>query len=165
MITTLSFYLYAIPVFLKTLVTTSYALLVYFVLHVESPRINEAKYCINWHVVCKYTCIKTQQISFLAFFIHATFVWTWSIWRYWKVKGWRAFLTSPDITITICQQCLRDRYQATGTVKDRCRFGQPRMGAGLKIQLTSIVYRQYLHRRYPFHPATVSVRRIVGLKG
>ena len=38
-------------------------------------------------------------------------------------------------------QCLRDLYQATGTVKDRCRSGQPRITTGVKSQLTSIVYR------------------------
>ena len=37
-------------------------------------------------------------------------------------------------------QCLRDCYQATGTVKDRRRYGQPRMATGVKSQLTSIVY-------------------------
>ena len=62
-------------------------------------------------------------------------------------------------------QRLRDRYQAAGTVKDRRRSGQPRMAPGVKNQLTSIVYRRYLHRRYPFRPATVSARRIVGLQG
>ena len=45
-------------------------------------------------------------------------------------------------------QRLRDRYQATGTVKDRSRFGQPRMATGVKRQPTLIVYRRYLHRRY-----------------
>ena len=50
----------------------------------------------------------------------------------------------------------RDRYQATGTVNDRRRFGQPRMATGVKRQLTSIVYRRYLHRRYPFWSAMVS---------
>ena len=60
-------------------------------------------------------------------------------------------------------QRLRDRYQATGTVKDRRRSSQPKMATGFKRQLTSIVYRRYLHRRYPFRPATVSARRIVGL--
>ena len=62
-------------------------------------------------------------------------------------------------------QCLRDRYQATGTVKDRHRSGQPRMATGVKSQLTSIVYRRYLPQRYPFQLATVSARRIVGLQG
>ena len=38
-------------------------------------------------------------------------------------------------------QRLINRYQATGTVKDRCWFGQPRMATGVKRQLTSIVYR------------------------
>ena len=62
-------------------------------------------------------------------------------------------------------QHLRDRYQATWTVKDQHRSGQPRMATGVKSQLTSIVYQQYLHQRYPFRPATVSARRIVGLGG
>ena len=62
-------------------------------------------------------------------------------------------------------QRLRDRYQATGTVKDRCRSSHQRMATGAKRQLTSIVYRRYLHRRYPFQPATVSARRIKGLQG
>ena len=62
-------------------------------------------------------------------------------------------------------QRLRDRYQATGTVKDRRRSWQPRMSTGVKSQVTSIVYRRYLHRRYPFRLGTISARRIVGLKG
>ena len=44
-------------------------------------------------------------------------------------------------------QCLRDCHQATGTVKDRRRPGQPRMATGVKKQLTAIMYRRYLHRR------------------
>ena len=62
-------------------------------------------------------------------------------------------------------QRLRHRFQATGTFKDRRRSSQPRMATGVKRQLTSIVYRRYLHRRYPFRSATVSARRIVGLQG
>ena len=62
-------------------------------------------------------------------------------------------------------QRLRDRYQATGTVKARRRSGQPRMATSVKWQLMSIVYRRYLHRRYPFGPATVSAKRIVGFQG
>ena len=61
-------------------------------------------------------------------------------------------------------QRLSDRYQATGTVKDQHRFDQPRIASGIKRQLTLIVYQRYLHRRYPFRPATVSARRIVGLQ-
>ena len=53
---------------------------------------------------------------------------------------------------------LRDRFQATGAVKDRCRSSKPRMATGIKRQLTSIVYQRYLHRRYQFLPAIVSVR-------
>ena len=56
-------------------------------------------------------------------------------------------------------QRLRDRYQATGTVKDRRRSGHPRMATSVKRQLTLIVYRRYLHRRYPFRSAIVSARR------
>ena len=41
---------------------------------------------------------------------------------------------------------LRDRYQATGTVKDRRRSSQPRTATGVKRQLTLIVYRRNLHR-------------------
>ena len=62
-------------------------------------------------------------------------------------------------------QRLRNRYQAIGTVKDRHRSGQPRMATAVKRQLTSIVYRRYLHRRCPFRLATVSAKRIVGLHG
>ena len=40
-------------------------------------------------------------------------------------------------------QRLRDRYQATGTVKDRRRSGQPKMATGVKRSLTLIVYRRY----------------------
>ena len=36
-------------------------------------------------------------------------------------------------------QRLRDRYQATGTVKDRRRFGQPRMATGVKRQLRRVL--------------------------
>ena len=62
-------------------------------------------------------------------------------------------------------QRLRDCYQATGTVKDQHRFGQQRMAIDVKRQLSWIMYQRYLHRQYPFRPATVSVRRIVGLQG
>ena len=62
-------------------------------------------------------------------------------------------------------QRLRHRFLATGTVKDRRRSGQPRMATGVMRQLTSFMYQRYLHRQYPFWPATVSARRIVGLHG
>ena len=38
-------------------------------------------------------------------------------------------------------QHLRDRYQATGTAKDRRRSGQPRIATDVNRQLTSIVYQ------------------------
>ena len=55
-------------------------------------------------------------------------------------------------------QRLRDRYQATGTVKDQRRSGQPKMATDVKMQLMLIVYRRYLHRRYPVWLADVSAR-------
>ena len=45
------------------------------------------------------------------------------------------------------------------------RSGQPIMPTSVKRQRTSIVYRRYLHRRYPFRPATASARRTEGLQG
>ena len=62
-------------------------------------------------------------------------------------------------------QRLSDHYQATGTVKDRRRSGQPKIATGVKRQLTFIEYRRYLHQRYPFCPASVSARRKVRLLG
>ena len=62
-------------------------------------------------------------------------------------------------------QRLRDRFKATGTVKDRRRSSQPRMATGVKRQLTLTVYRRCLHRQYLFLPIFVSARRIVGLQG
>ena len=41
------------------------------------------------------------------------------------------------------KQHLRDHYQASWTVKDRHRSGQPRMATTVKRQLTSIVYLRY----------------------
>ena len=52
---TLCFFLYPILVFLKTLVTTSYASLVYYALHMAFPNINDAKEFIISRVDCKYT--------------------------------------------------------------------------------------------------------------
>ena len=62
------------------------------------------------------------------------------------------------------KQRLKDRYKATATVKNRRRSGQPRISTAVKTALTLIIYRRYLHRRYPFQLATVSARRIAGLQ-
>ena len=64
----------------------------------------------------------------------------------------------------LTKQRLRDRYQGTGTVKVRRRSGQHRMATDVKSQVTSIVYRRYLHRRYPLWLGTDSARRIIGLQ-
>ena len=60
---------------------------------------------------------------------------------------------------------LRGRYQATGTVKDRRRSGQPRMANGVKTATYVDVYRRYLQRRYPSQLVTVSARLLVGFQG
>ena len=132
-----------------------------------SPLINKAKYFIISHVACKYTCTKTQQFSLLAFLFMSRLS---EHERSGALGMLKAGVRVSDVAkyhkyhpSTI--QRLRDRYQATGTAKDRRRSGQPRMATGVKRQLTSIVYRRYLHRLYPFRPATFSARRIVGLHG
>ena len=121
MITIFCFYLYPIPVFLKTLATTSYALLVYYVLHVASPQINEAKYFIISHVACKHICIKK----------HSSFSFTALLFMP-RLSGHelsgtigmlKAGVRVSDVTrYHSCHlstiQRLRDHYQATGTVKD-----------------------------------------------
>ena len=122
MITTLCFYQYPISVFLKTLATTSYALLVYYVLHVASPRINEAKYFVISRVASKYTCIKKHN-SFS--FIALVFVPRLSEHERSGAIG----MFKADVRVSHvaryhnCHpstiQRLRDRYQATGIVKDR----------------------------------------------
>ena len=63
------------------------------------------------------------------------------------------------------KQRIRDHNQATGTVKNRHKPGKLRMATTVKWQLTSFVYRRYVHQRYLFRTAAVSARRIVGLKG
>ena len=41
--------------------------MIYYFLHVVSPRINEAKYFIISHIACRYTCIKKHSsFSFTA---------------------------------------------------------------------------------------------------
>ena len=161
MVTTDCFYLYPIPVFLKTLATTSYTSLVYNVLHVASPRIDEAKYFIISHDACKYTCItNTAVLVFIAILFMPRLS---EHERSGAIGMLKAGVRVCDVAryhnchpSTI--QRLRDRYQATGTIKDRRRSGQPRMATGVKRQLTWIVYRRYLHQRYPFRPITVSAR-------
>ena len=154
--------------FLKTLATTSYALLVYYGLHVAFPLIREAKYFIISRVACNYTCIKKHNsFSFIAllfmprFSEHERSGAIGMLKAGVHVTGVARYRNCHPSTI----QHHRDRYQATGTVKDRRRSGQPRMAAGVKSQLTSIVNRRYLHRRCPFRSATVGARRIVGFKG
>ena len=152
--------------FLKTLATTSFALQVYCVLHVASPRINETKYSIISHVACKYTCIKHNSFRFIALLFmprlseHERSGAIDMLKAGVCVSGVARYHNCHPSTL----QCLRDRYQATGTVKDKRRTGQPRMATSIKSQLTLIAYRLYLHRQLPFQLATVSARRIVIVK-
>ena len=133
-----------------------------------STRINEAKYFIISRVACKYTCIKKHN-SFS--FIASVFVPRLSEHKQsGAIETLKAGVRVSDVAryhnchpSTIKR--LRDHHQATGTVKDRHRSGQPRIATGVKSQLTSIVYRRYLHRRYPFRLATVTARQIIGVQG
>ena len=132
MATTLCFYLYPKPLFLKTLATTSYALLVYYVFHVASPRIIEAKYFIISHVACKYTYIKNSSFSFIALLFMPRLS---EHKRSGTIEMLKAGICVSDVAryynchlSTI--QSLRNRYQATGTVKDQHRSDQPRMATG-----------------------------------
>ena len=103
MITTLCFYLYPIPVFLKTLATTINALLVYYVLHVASPAINEANYFIILRVTCKYTCIKKNSFRFIALLFMAGLSEHERSCAIGMLKAGDVFLTSPDIIIAFRQ--------------------------------------------------------------
>ena len=120
MVTTLCFYLYPIQAFLKTLATTSYTLLVYYVLHVASPRINEAKYYIISHVAYTYTCIKNTAAIVLSLYYSCHICLNMNdLVQLECLKLACVFLTSPDFLIAICRlQRLKDRFQATGAVKD-----------------------------------------------
>lgn len=55
---------------------------------------------------------------------------------------------------------LRDRYKATGLVKNRRRPGQRRITT--RHQDANL---RRLHRKFPFRPATVSARRTIELQG
>ena len=154
--------------FLKTLVTTSYESHVNYDLQVASPRINEAKHSIISHVACNYTYIKNNSsFSFIALLFMPRLSEHERSGAIGMLKAW--VRVSDNARYHNCHpstiQRLRDRYQAAGTVKDRRRSGKPRMVTDVNRQLTSIVYRRYLHRRYPSRLTTVSVRQIVGLQG
>ena len=100
--------------------TTSYASVIYYFLHVASQRFNEAKYFIISHITCRYTCIKIHS-SFS--FIAVLFVPRLSEHeRPGAIGMLKAGVCVSDVTwyyncIPSTVQCLRDLYQATGTVK------------------------------------------------
>ena len=140
MVTILYFYLYQIPVFLKTLATTTYASLFYYVLHVASPNINDTKYFIISHVACKDTCIK--KTAALVFIVLLFMPRLSEHERSGAIGMLKAGVRVSDVArYHNCHlptiQRLRDRYQAIGTVKDRRKTGQPRMATGVKQQLTT----------------------------
>ena len=142
MLTILGFYLYPNTSVLKTLATTCYALLVYYILHVASPRINKAKYFIISHVACKCTCLKNTADLVLQLYYSCQVLSEHD--RSGTIGLLKARVRVSDVVryhnrhLSTIQR-LRDRYQATRTVKDRRRSGQPRMATGVKSHVTSIV--------------------------
>ena len=131
-----------------------------------SPQINGVKYFIISHVACKYSCIKHSSFSFIALLFMPRLS---EHGRSGTIGMLKFGVRVSDVArYHNCHPStklrLRDHYQATGTVNDRRRSGQQRMATGVKRQLTSIVYRRYLHRRYPFRMAAVSASRLEGLQ-
>ena len=110
-----------------------------------SPRINEAKYFIISHVACKYTCLKyTAALVFLALLFMPRLS---ENERSGGIGMLKAGVRVSDVARynnchPLTKQHLRDRYQATGTVKVRRRSCQPRIATGVKNQVKSIVYRR-----------------------
>ena len=128
-----------------------------------SPHINQAKYLIISHVACKYNMYKKHSSFSLIALLSMPRL------SEHKQPGAIGMLKAGVRVSDVARyyNCHPSTISASEvvTVKDRRRSGQPRMATGVKRQLTSIVYRRYLHRRYPFRPATVSARQIVGLQG
>ena len=110
--------------------TTSYASVIYYFLHVASPRSNEAKYFIISHIACCYTCKKTHSsFNFIALLF---------VPRLSEYEPPGAFGTlkagvrvSRVARYYNCHasaiQHLRDCYQATRSVKGQNRPCQLRM--------------------------------------
>ena len=113
---------------LKTLATTSYALLVFYVLHVASPRIHEANYFIISHVACKYTWLykKHSSFSFITLFFMPRLS---EHERSDAIEKWKA----------ICQL-----YSASGIVTRL--LGQLKIVTGLISQKWRLALRANLHR-------------------
>ena len=148
--------------FLKTLATTSYASLVYYVQHVASPRINEAFY----HFKCSlkvYMYKKHSSFSFIALLLMPCLS---EHKRAGAIGMLKAEVRVSDVA------CYHNCTPSTEIVTRL--LGQLKIDAGLvsqewrptlRRQHTSNAYRRYLHRRCPFWPTTVSARRIVGIQG
>ena len=104
--------------------------MIYYFLHVASPRINEAKYCIISHIACKHTCIKHSSFSFTALL----FVPRLSEHERSGVFGMlkAGVRVSGVARYYNCHQHLRDCYQATMTVKGRYRPAQLRIATDNK---------------------------------
>ena len=110
--------------------------MIYYFLHVASPRINEAKYFIISHIACRYTCIKKQSSFSL---IALLFVPRFSeherpgairmLKAGVRVSGVARYYNCHPSAI----QHLRDCYQTTRTVKGRHRPGQLRMATDIKM--------------------------------
>ena len=112
MVTTLCFYQYPIPVILKTLATTSYALLIYYVLHVVSPRINEAKYCIFSPLSSTGSILSNTDLSDLS---------TVGTCDILVTKCVTESCDSPDWLIQYCLSSASSRVTETVSMKMPCR--------------------------------------------
>ena len=105
-----------------------------------SPRIIEAKYFIISHVACKYTYIKNSSFSFIALLLMPRLS---EHKRSGTIEILKAGICVSDVAryynchlSTI--HSLRNRYQATGTVKDQYRSDQPRMATGWRGYLRQL---------------------------
>ena len=58
----------------------------------------------------------------------------------------KAGVRVSDVNYTAHQRSLPGCWD----IKDRRRSDQPNMATDVKSQVTSFVYRRYLHQRYPF---------------
>ena len=118
-----------------TMATTSYASVIYYFLHVASPRIDEAKYFIISYTACRYTCIKKHDsFSFIALLFvprvseHERPGAIGMLKAWVRVSGVARYYNCHPSAI----QHLRDCYQATRTVKGRHRPDQLRMATDIK---------------------------------
>ena len=119
--------------FLKTLVTTNYASLVYYVLHLASPRIDEANILWFHMLLVSIHVQKHSSFSFIAVLFMPVCLNMNYLAQLERNSMGCVFLALPYIIIAICQlysasEVVTRYYQA----KDLRRSCQPRMVTGVK---------------------------------